>query len=245
MESFKDHFSGHADAYARARPTYPAALFDYLTALSPRHALAWDCGTGNGQAAVALARTFKRVVATDASARQLEHASPHPRVEYAVAPAERAPLPSGAVDLVTVAQALHWFDHERFFDEAYRVLTEQGIFAAWTYSGCRVPQRATAAFDRYQSAVAPYWPPERELVDSGYRTLDVPFESLDAPPFELVHAWTGANFTAYLETWSATRRCLADGGQEELATLLGAIRDAWGPGTAPVVWPLHLRVGRK
>src|SRR4051812_48058251 len=108
--TFKDHFSGHADRYGAYRPTYPAAIFEYLSSLCPSRDLAWDCATGNGQAAHALAPCFRAVVATDASREQIGQARPHDRITYAVAPAGRTAIPYASVDLVTVAQALHWLD---------------------------------------------------------------------------------------------------------------------------------------
>lgn len=132
--TFQDHFSEQAKEYARHRPTYPAAMFAYLASLAPSQELAWDCGTGNGQAAIALAEQFQHVIATDASASQIENAFPHERVEYRVEPSEQTSLPTGAVDLVTVGTAVHWFDFDRFYTEVRRVTKANGILAVWTYS---------------------------------------------------------------------------------------------------------------
>ena len=131
--AFKDHFSGHAAAYARARPTYPDALFDWLAAQCAGHALAWDAGCGNGQASIALASRFDRVHASDPSATQVAAAPTHPRVAWHVEPAEQCSLPDASADLVTVAQAYHWFDYERFAAEATRVLRPGGVVAVWAY----------------------------------------------------------------------------------------------------------------
>src|SRR5215831_1555408 len=131
--AFKDHFSAHATDYRAFRPSYPAELFTFLASAAPARDLAWDCGTGNGQAAVALAEHFARVFATDASAEQVKNAEPHPRVEYAVAPAEKCPLPDHTADLVTVAQALHWFDFDRFYAEVRRVARPGGLLAVTCY----------------------------------------------------------------------------------------------------------------
>ncbi len=152
--SFKDHFSGHAAVYASFRPGYPPALIDFVTSLAPGRSLAWDCATGNGQAAVCLAEHFERVIATDASAAQLAQATPHPNVEYRQAPAEQSGLADGSVDLLTVATALHWFDFDRFYAEAERVLAPGGALAAWAYNlaprlpGDRRPDRPSGPRDR-------------------------------------------------------------------------------------------------
>src|SRR5215475_11590766 len=124
---FKDHFSRQAANYAKFRPRYRRELFDYLASIAPGRELAWDCGTGNGQAAVGLASVFDRVIATDASKKQIANAEPHNRVEYHVAPAENSGIPSGTIDLIMVAQALHWFDLDRFYGQAGRVLKPDGI----------------------------------------------------------------------------------------------------------------------
>ncbi len=250
---FPDHFSGHASDYARYRPDYPPALFDYLAELSPRRRLAWDCATGSGQAAVPLASRFERVIATDASARQVDEAAPHPRVLYAVATAESAPLPDGSVDLVTVAQALHWFDRDRFWVEARRVLVPQGVVAFWNYDLFH----STAEIDHvvrefYFDVVGPYWPAERALVERGYRELEFPFEDIeieigvDPPPFSMEKHWTLPELSGYIRTWSATRRYLAARGQDPLSRIEKPLAEAWGDPASPrtIHWELDLRVGR-
>ncbi|MBS0486724.1 MAG: class I SAM-dependent methyltransferase, partial [Proteobacteria bacterium] len=185
MTEFKDHFSGHAGIYREARPTYPPALFAWLARQAPDTELAWDCGCGNGQATVALASHFARVVGTDPSANQIAQAEPGANIEYRVEPAERSSLAGGSVSLVSVAQALHWFDPARFYAEAKRVLKPGGVIAAWAYSDCTT---GDAAIDRikdrlYVDLTGPYWPPERVHVDAGYRTLPFPFAEIPAPEF--------------------------------------------------------------
>lgn len=247
--SFPDHFSGHASDYARYRPDYPAALFDYLAELSPRRRLAWDCATGSGQAAVALADRYDRVVGTDASARQIEEAASRPHVLYAVAAAEEAPLRGRSVDLVTVAQALHWFDRERFWPETRRVLVSGGVVAVWNYDLFRsTPDVDRVVGDFYRDVVGPYWPPERALIERGYALLDFPFEEERVEPgrFAMEKAWTLADLAGYIRTWSATRRYLADRGEDPLSRIEAPLTEAWGDPAAPrsIRWDLHLRVGR-
>src|ERR1043166_7452409 len=157
---FQDHFSGHAADYRAFRPTYPPELFAFLAALAPARELAWDCGTGSGQAAVPLAAHFARVFATDASAEQLANAERHPKVEYVVAPAEKCPLPDASADLVPVAPALHWFDHDRFYAEVRRVAKPGALFAATCYYKPSVNSEVDPVLRRWEDFIRPYWTPE-------------------------------------------------------------------------------------
>ncbi len=253
MSRFKDHFSSASDRYAAYRPAYPAALFDWLAGLSPRtgtsaaHGTAWDCATGNGQAALGLAAHFRRVVATDASAEQIRHASPHPAIDYRVAPAEASGLPDHSVDLVSVAQAAHWFDLPRFYAEVARVLKPGGVVALWGYGRLVLPAAMDAPFQRfYAETVGPYWPPERTLIDDAYRSLDFPFAEIRAPAFAIEVVWTLPRLMDYLSTWSAVKRYQAACGQDPLPDLMAELDPFWGEAgdAKPLQWPLFLRVGR-
>lgn len=247
--SFADHFSAVAAGYARFRPRYPAALFDWLAAMAPAHGRAWDCATGSGQAAVALAAYFDAVVATDASAAQLAHAEPHPRVEYRVAPAESSGLEPGSADLVSVAQALHWFAVPRFYAEARRVLRPGGVLAVWCYARPRVDdarlQRELDAL--HDETLAGCWPAERRLVEEGYHSLDFPFVETAAPAFEMRARLTLDALAGYLRTWSATQRYVARHGRDPVAPLVERVAGAWdgAEGGREVAWPLALRAGRR
>ena len=173
--SFKDHFSNQAADYARFRPRYPREMFEYLGTTAPGRKLAWDCATGNGQAAVELAEVFDRVIATDASEKQIANAQPHERVEYRVAPAEESSVESDSIDVIVVAQALHWFDLDRFYAEARRVLKPRGVLAASAYNLLRIEPAIDAIVDRYyHEVVGPFWPPERKLVEN-FGDLPFPF----------------------------------------------------------------------
>jgi SAM-dependent methyltransferase len=245
--TFKDHFSGHAGIYREARPTYPPALFEWLAAQAPARDLAWDAGCGNGQASVALAAHFARVFATDPSAAQIANAEARPNLDYRVEPAEHCSLASASVDLVTVAQALHWFDLARFHAEVRRVLKPGGVFAAWAYADCRIDTAVDAVKDRlYVDLTGPYWPAERVHVDSGYRTLAFPFPWIATPAFEMHATWTLAQFLAYLRSWSATQRYLKANGINPVALVESDLLDAWGdPASLRLVrWDFHLRCGR-
>lgn len=246
--AFPDHFSPLAERYAAARPTYPPELFAWLAPLPAERERAWDVGTGSGQAAVALADHFAEVVATDAAEAQLSRAAPHPRVHYRRAAAEASGLEDGSVDLVTVAQAVHWFDLDRFWAEVRRVAAPGGVVAVWTYHGVGL----TPAVDRvvaryYTEIVGRYWPPERAAVEDAYRSLPFPFAEVPAPAFHIRQRWDLARFAGYLGTWSASRHWSdAHGGADPLAEIAADLAAAWGdPGEErEVVWPLGLRVGR-
>lgn len=245
--SFKDHFSGHAADYRAARPTYPEALFDWLAQVAPARDLAWDAGCGNGQASVALAARFAHVHATDPSATQIALAPPRANIAYRVEPGEQCSLADGVADLVTVAQALHWFDVEAFYREVRRVTKPGGVVAAWGYADCRTGDAAIDALKDhvYVDLTGPYWPPERAMIDAGYRTVPFPFAAIDAPPFEMVVHWSVDQYLAYLRSWSATQRYIKDKGEDPLADVEPALRTAWGDGLRGVRWDFHLLCGRR
>ncbi len=248
MSGFKDHFSGHAAHYAAARPGYPDALFDWLADQAPARALAWDAGCGNGQAAVALAARFDAVYATDPSATQVAAAAPHPRVRYAVEPAEACALPDASADLIVVAQALHWFEHARFFAEAARVLRPGGVLAALSYGLTHVDAAVDAVFMRlYDSALGPYWPPERRLVESGYAGLAFPFDPVEPPVVDMRCDWNLAQYLAYLRSWSASQRHINATGRDAVTEAEADFARAWGDASSirAVRWPLAVRVVRK
>lgn len=247
MSLFKDLFSGHAAAYAAARPTYPEALFDWLATLAPAEATVLDAGCGNGQASVALAGRFARVIATDPSAQQIANAIPHARVAYRVAPAEASGLPDAAVALVTAAQAVHWFDPARFADECRRVLVPGGAVAVWCYGVNAIAPEVDAVTRRlYDELTGPYWAPERRHIDAGLATLPFPFARIAAPGFAMRARWTLPQYLDYLRTWSSCQKYLQVHGEDPV-TLLGAeFARAWGaPARArEVAFPLHLLAGR-
>lgn len=246
--TFQDHFAPVAGAYADYRPTYPAGLFEWLANQVPGRRLAWDCACGSGQASVDLARHFDQVWATDASAAQLRDARPDPRVAYHEAPAEASGLADATVDLVTVAQALHWFDRPRFYAEARRVLKPGGVLAVWTYGVQRLDTPAIDALVQhfYRETVGPYWPPERAWVESGYQQLEFPFAEWPAPAFAMTADWSLSQLLGYFASWSATGRYRQATGEDPVAGLAERLTPVWGDPAHPrtVTWPLAVRVGR-
>jgi SAM-dependent methyltransferase len=246
MAEFQDHFSGHASEYARYRPRYPDALFEWLAAQAPMHNLAWDVGTGSGQAALGLARHFARVIATDAAEAQLRNAVPHERVVYMTMPAERATFADKSIDLVTIAQAIHWFAFDRFYREVRRVLKPGGVIAAWTYGENSVTPEVDAVVQRYYSkTVGAYWPPERELVEARYQTIPFPFDELQAPPLRMREHWRLEDMLGYLGTWSATKRYAQAHGEDPIEQVREPLKRAWGTEEVRVVeWEFFVRAGR-
>jgi len=243
--SFNDRFSGHAAEYALYRPHYPKELFQYLASLTSNRDAAWDCATGNGQAAEMLAEFFTQVIATDASDKQIANAKTHPRVKYQVAPAEASGLANESVSLITVAQALHWFDLEKFFAEARRVLQPGGILAVSSYNLFRVTPEIDRLVDEfYRQTVGPYWDFERTLVETGYRTINFPFAEIEVPIFAMTAEWTLDHALNYLRTWSATKNFIAARGFDPMNSLGEEMRRSW-TGTQRVEWPLTLVVRRK
>lgn len=245
--AFHDHFSGHAVDYARFRPRYPQRLFAEFAALCPTRQLAWDCGTGNGQAAVALAEHFDRVIATDASPQQIAAAEPHPKVNYRTSDAYDSGLADASTDLVTVAQALHWFDTPKFFAEVRRVLRPSGVIAVWCYGLQSLGEPFDTVLRRfYSETVGADWPPERVLVEQGYRTLDFPFEELAPPVAQMEQPLSLDGLLNYLGTWSAVKRYEQRVGRSPMPQLEAELLALWGDRARPrpAVWPLSLRVGR-
>lgn len=226
---------------------YPPALVDCLADLAPGRALAWDAGCGSGQLSLILARRFDKVIATDASAEQIAHATAAPRVEYRCAPAEASGLDPGIADLAVAAQAAHWFDLPGYYAEVRRVARPGAVVALVSYGNVRADAAIGPLIDRfYSDALGPLWPPERRLVENGYRSLPFPFAEVTTPPFEIRVDWTLADVLGYVETWSAVRameRVEGRGPFDAFAAQLGRV---WGDPVVrrPVRWPLSLRVGK-
>jgi SAM-dependent methyltransferase len=245
---FVDLFSDRSGQYAVARPAYPARLYAFIAARAPGRALAWDCATGNGQAALGLAEHFQRVEATDASEQQIAHAIAHPRVRYSVQPAEDTGFAPAAFDAVCVAQALHWFRHDAFFAELDRVLKPGGVFAFWGYDRMQVTAQVDAQFEHGVLApLAPFWPPQNRILWTGYRDIAIPYEPVETPALRIELAWTLAEFVAYVNTWSAVKRLVQERGADALEGAWTALAAAWGPGDQRrgVTMPIHLQVRRK
>lgn len=248
MRRFADHFSRLSTRYAACRPRYPDGLFDAIVAASAPREPVWDCATGTGQAAVPLAERFPSVLASDASRQQIRSARRHARVRYVVATAEGVPLRDHSVGTVTVAQALHWLDLPRFYAEVRRVLRRGGLLVAWTYGTQRVDGgEIDSTMERfYSEVVGPYWAPERRWVESGYRTIDFPFEEVAVRSPAMLEQWSLARLLGYVSTWSAVARCREVTGRDPLPELEAQLAPRWGdPATRRrIEWPIVVRAGR-
>lgn len=244
---FEDHFSQQAQIYAEYRPRYPGALFAYVASIAPDHRLAWDCATGNGQAALGLVEHFDRVVATDASREQIAQAVRHERIDYRVESAEEVSLETGTVDLATVAIAVHWFDLNHFYQEVHRVLRAEGILAVWTYHLPALESEIDAILARYyRQVLAGYWPEQIRYIDEHYQTLPFPFEELQPPQFEMPTEWNLNQLLGFLNSWSATRRYKEETGQHPLAIIWPELAEAWGEleRQRTLQLPIYMQVGR-
>jgi SAM-dependent methyltransferase len=232
--SFEDHFSSHSEQYAQHRPHYPNEIYSYLSSITLGHSLAWDCGTGNGQAAIGLAKYFDKVHATDASAEQISRAYPDDKVEYCVEPAEHASLGNSSADLVTVAVAIHWFNFEEFYSEVKRVLKPNGILAAWTYSFPEISPEVDPWIDQYYYEIlSGYWPERIHYLEERYETLPFPFEEIIPPPFVMEINWSLIQFAGFLDSWSATQRYKAQKRQHPLEIIWAQLVAAWGRENEP------------
>lgn len=246
LSNFKDHFSKGSEGYAAYRPTYPTTLIDELARVSPSHNLALDCGCGTGQLSVLLAERFELVVATDASAAQIEKAEPHKRVRYRTSLAEESGLEDSTVDLITVAQAAHWLDLEKFYGEVRRISRRNAVLALISYGVLHIEGDAEAAVQKfYRETVGPYWPPERRHVEDSYRSLPFPFREIRFPNLSIKVSWTLADLLGYIGTWSATKAAEKALGTNLVVQLEMELRKYWSDPHIPrrVEWPLSIRVG--
>jgi SAM-dependent methyltransferase len=243
---FEDNFSAQAEAYAKHRPRYPEPLFEYLAGLVPAHQLAWDCGTGSGQAALGLTPYFDRIVATDASEQQIANALPHERITYHACLAHESRLEPSSVNLITAATALHWFDLEPFYAEVKRVLKPDGVIAAWTYYESVITPDIDRILRTYQyETVGNYWSQRIRWVEEGYKTVPFPFEEISAPHFIMETHWDLNELLGYLHSWSATQKFASERGYSPLEILYDELAHAWDtPDLKRLVqWPLCMKIG--
>jgi ubiquinone/menaquinone biosynthesis C-methylase UbiE len=234
-------------AYAAFRPQYPDELVSYLRSVAPDNPMALDVGCGTGQLTRLLATQFAQVIGVDPSEDQIAHAVACKNVRYQCLPAEELGVEDKTVDLITAAQAAHWFNLPKFYDEARRVVKDQGVIALISYGVAQLDSDCNARFQSfYRDQIRSYWPPERQLVDSGYATIDFPFEELQYPQLEIRLEWDLSELLGYISTWSAVQNAHQQGQDGLLQKFSDDMNSLWGEADTKrsIVWPIHMRVGR-
>jgi len=245
MKQLKDNFSDGSDEYALFRPESPAEIFDFLNTHVPALGTAWDCGTGNGQVAARLAERFNKVYGTDISKEQLSNATLKENISYLLERAEHTSLPDGSIDLITVAQAIHWFDFEAFYKEVRRVARPGAVIAAWTYTVLKFNDSIDEVIHKlYVPITGPYWDAERKLVDDGYATIPFPFREIKTPVFRIVKQMSLPQLEGYLRTWSGVKHYQKKTGTDPVSLISEELKKAWGhEQVKTVVWDVFMRAG--
>lgn len=242
----KDNFSKQAGLYAKFRPGYPEALIRRVVDLVPEKKLAWDCATGNGQVAKMLAPHFRQVVGTDISKKQLDHATALPNVTFQIGKAEKTDFADSSLDLITVGQAIHWFDHGGFHREVSRIAKPGGILAVFGYPLLTTAEPLNGAIAHfYHQIVGPFWDAERRHIDERWARIPFPFEKIEMPHFEQRYVWTFPQLLGYLKTWSACQHYLREKGEHPVELFQNELKKAWGnTDTCEVVFEIFTRVGK-
>lgn len=241
----KDNFSRQSEAYARFRPRYPRALFDFISIHTPSKNYAWDAGTGNGQSAVELAVIFDQVIATDISKKQLAQAPLLSNIDFRLEPSEQTTIPSGVVNLVTVSQALHWFDLQKFYAEVKRVAAPGAMIAVWTYSLLTIEPGLDDKIRAFNfDTLRGYWDKERVHVDNGYKEIPFPFKTISCPLFFIETEWSLAEMVGYIETWSGVSNYEKRENHSPVPALRQEIERYWNESEKKKIrFPVHLKMG--
>jgi ubiquinone/menaquinone biosynthesis C-methylase UbiE len=249
-KGFIDNFSSKSKEYSFSRPVYPDDLFAFLSDITPNHDLVWDCATGNGQAAIGLCKYFKKTIASDASESQIDNKFERENITYKVFPAEKAILPNNSFDLVTVAQAVHWFDFDKFYEEVKRVSKKdgEGRIALWGYEMHEINPKIDKVSERLNvdgDILGDSWPEEIKYIDEGYRTLPFPFKEIDTPKFGMNTKWNMYQLFNYMKTWSAVKKYHMEKKSDPLDLVREDIKNLWGEESEEklVTWKINLRAG--
>lgn len=249
MSSAVDHFSSTSREYSFSRPTYPDVLYRFLNDITPNKDMAWDCATGNGQAAIGLCKYFKNVIASDASKGQLEHRFNRNNIMYEMFPAEKADIQDNSVDLITVAQAAHWFDLDRFYKEVTRISKSNGVLAIWSYGMHKIDNDIDKISEKLNvggDILGRYWPRETDYVKEDYKTIPFPFIEISSPKFEMTVSWNLDDLVCYMQTWSAVKRFSTEKKFNPLNLIMEELERLWGERDKRKVakWDINLRVGK-
>lgn len=241
----KDNFSAQAAGYAKYRPQYPHSLFTYILGFVKDKTGAWDCGTGNGQSAKELSKYFTSVFATDISQKQLDNAYQAENIFYSLQPAEKTNFADASFDLITVSQALHWFNFDKFYAEVKRVAKPGAVIAVWTYSLLRICPPINAIIEDYHfNTLGNYWDEERKYVDDNYASIPFPFDEKRTPPFSIQLQWSLEDLEGYFYTWSALQKFITANNYSPVDALMEQIKPLWGNDEKrEIVFPVHLRLG--
>ena len=245
---FKNHFSDKSEDYEKYRPHYPEELFSYLASISEEHETAWDCATGTGQSALSLTNYYSKIIASDTSESQIQNAVKNRKIKYVVASAEHSNLKSNSIDLITVAQALHWFDIKLFTKEIDRVLKKHGLLAVWTYNLLQIQPDIDEVINHlYKTVLDEYWPKERRLVEEGYKSIFFPFEELNPPSLQMSTEWNLSNLLGYLKTWSAVKKYQLVKNLNPVESIKNDLSELWGDPERmiSVTWPLSIKIWQK
>lgn len=239
----KDNFSHNSGAYAQFRPAYPDEFFIFLETILTGKERVWDCATGTGQVAGKLVDLFDEVYATDLSENQLKNAVSHPKILYSQQIAEQTNFPAQYFDCITVGQAVHWFDFEKFYAEAKRVLKPNGLIVILGYGNIQIenPEIQKAVTKLYAKILGNYWDAERRYIDEAYQTIPFPFEEIPHPEFTIKHTWNRDQLLGYLNTWSAVKHYKDKHEINPIDLLLPELPDFE---TAEISFPILLRIGK-
>jgi SAM-dependent methyltransferase len=249
MSNAVDHFSSTSREYSFSRPIYPDILYKFLNDITPNKDSAWDCATGNGQAAIGLCKYFKNVIASDASKGQLEYQFNRNNILYEMFPAEKANMRDNSVDLITVAQAAHWFDLNKFYNEVTRISKSNGVLAIWSYGMHKIDNNIDKISEKLNiggDILGKYWPRETNYVKEDYKTIPFPFKEIPAPKFGMTVNWNLDELVSYMQTWSAVKRFSTERKFNPLNLVMGELERLWEKHDKRKVvkWNINLRVGK-
>ncbi|APG59650.1 class I SAM-dependent methyltransferase [Christiangramia salexigens] len=240
----KDNFSHNSGNYALYRPGYPNETFEYIKSQLSGFENAWDCGTGNGQVARELSEFFRKVEATDISKNQLENAEKRPNIRYSLQPAEATNFPDSVFDLIISAQAVHWFDFDKFYAEVKRCLKPDGLLVLLGYSlFSSNTSTNNIIYDFYTNIIGPYWDPERKYLDNAYHSIPFPFKEIEPPEFSIEYQWEIEHLLGYLRTWSAVKHYKEANDKDPVSFIEPELRETFGAQNK-VRFPILIRLGK-